>query len=360
MTQSREKLLEEHISNGRKLIGTVVSIGQSGTTYFNEEATRDTIRHYAWGVTDMNPLWLDETYAGGTRFGVIIAPPTFLYSVVLPTMARSRLKPPPGTPWTTLYGGTSWDLYRVVAIGDRIHATGRLIDSCIKASKTVGQIGVLTTEIHYWNQNQQLVAKAVAPNIVFPSTEPLAPPVRADDQPAGASELAPELIENNISRRGEEPLYWEEVETGQGLPDLSKGRMRMVDIIRWHAGTYGPPFLPASVTASGELAGASHYEPELAKSSGLPGAYDNGPLRGGWLSEAITNWMGNWGDLIHLEYSLRHMNLVGDINAVRGTVARKYTVDGDGLVDLELWIENQRDERTANAKATVRLPQEGI
>ena len=43
------------------------------------EATRDNIRHYAHGIGDDNPLWCDPSYAAGTRYGTVIAPPSFLF-----------------------------------------------------------------------------------------------------------------------------------------------------------------------------------------------------------------------------------------------------------------------------------------
>src|SRR6202041_3875634 len=44
------------------------------------EATRDNIRHYAHGIGDDNPLWCDPDYAAKTRYGGIIALPSFLFA----------------------------------------------------------------------------------------------------------------------------------------------------------------------------------------------------------------------------------------------------------------------------------------
>ena len=42
------------------------------------EATRDNIRHYAHGIGDDNPLWCDPAYAKNTKYGDVIAPPSFI------------------------------------------------------------------------------------------------------------------------------------------------------------------------------------------------------------------------------------------------------------------------------------------
>ena len=48
---------------------------------FLVEATRDNIKNFAEAVGDNNPLWINEEYARKSRFGGVIAPPTFLYNV---------------------------------------------------------------------------------------------------------------------------------------------------------------------------------------------------------------------------------------------------------------------------------------
>src|SRR5258706_3053194 len=46
-------------------------------TTWNEEATRDGVRHYAYGFGDDNPLWVDPDYAATSRCGGVLAPPGF-------------------------------------------------------------------------------------------------------------------------------------------------------------------------------------------------------------------------------------------------------------------------------------------
>jgi len=47
----------------------------------------DAIRHFAMGLGDDNPLWHDRDYAASTKWGGLIAPPTFLCTA---TAAASR------------------------------------------------------------------------------------------------------------------------------------------------------------------------------------------------------------------------------------------------------------------------------
>ena len=59
----------------RGLDGTPIRVEQ-----WNNEASWDSIRHYALGLGDDNPLFCDPGYAQGTPYGTILAPPTFPYT----------------------------------------------------------------------------------------------------------------------------------------------------------------------------------------------------------------------------------------------------------------------------------------
>ena len=48
---------------------------------FNEYATEDNIRKYVNGIGDINPLYRDKEYAAKSRYGGIIAPPAFIFSI---------------------------------------------------------------------------------------------------------------------------------------------------------------------------------------------------------------------------------------------------------------------------------------
>ena len=83
---------------------------------WNHEASRDVVRHYAWGIGDDNPLWSDTDYAAGTRWGRIIAPPTFCYGIFDAVIA-------PGLPdiqW--IYSGADWQFHRPIRRDEPIRA----------------------------------------------------------------------------------------------------------------------------------------------------------------------------------------------------------------------------------------------
>src|SRR6266566_6090129 len=86
------------------------------------EVERGAIRRFAEAVGDPNPLFNDEKRARQTRFGGMIAPPTFCRSLGAPildvklNMAQFR----------GLDGGSEWEYFEPVRPGDRITVQSKL------------------------------------------------------------------------------------------------------------------------------------------------------------------------------------------------------------------------------------------
>ncbi len=57
MSQEHAEITEEMIADVRRRIGVD---WRPREPYFNVEATQDTIRHFAHGIGDDNPLWCDH------------------------------------------------------------------------------------------------------------------------------------------------------------------------------------------------------------------------------------------------------------------------------------------------------------
>jgi acyl dehydratase len=96
-----------------------------------------------------------------------------------------------------------------------------------------------------------------------------------------------------------------------------------------------------------------HTEDDMAHEVGMPGKYDSGVQRICWVSQAVTNWMGDDGDLLKLSVRLRRPNIFGDTQWCSGVVTAKHP---GGLVDVALTATNQDDVTTTEGTAVVRLP----
>ena len=85
-----------------------------------ETTTRDAIRHFARGVGDKNPLWLEPEYALSSPYKPLVAPPCILYAldgtVVAPKLA--------GVQW--LYAGTTFTWFEPILLDDTFRVEARL------------------------------------------------------------------------------------------------------------------------------------------------------------------------------------------------------------------------------------------
>ena len=117
------------------------------------EVEKGAIIKFAEAIGDENPVYNDEEAARASRYGGLIAPPTFLRSAV---SARPEL--PFEVPFDrVLDGGSDWEYFEPVRPGDRITAVSRIED----INERNGRIGLMlisTIIITYTNQFGQVVA----------------------------------------------------------------------------------------------------------------------------------------------------------------------------------------------------------
>ena len=78
------------------------------------------------------------------------------------------------------------------------------------------------------------------------------------------------------------------------------------------------------------------------------------------LAHVVTDWMGDEGFVKVMDFQNRRINIMGDINWQKGEVTRKYIENGEHLVDLKIWSENQDGFVNTKGTATVRLKSKSI
>ncbi len=143
----------------RTLIGM-----ESGPMYAPDEVCKQMIRHWVEYTEDENPLYTDEEYAKGSKYGGIIAPPQMMMVWCMP-----RMWPWPEMPWNPmgeleLPGATTWvatdiihEFHLPVRPGDSLSYTMKL-ESVSEEKKTrVGNGHFITTLSTYRNQRGEVV-----------------------------------------------------------------------------------------------------------------------------------------------------------------------------------------------------------
>jgi acyl dehydratase len=123
-------------------------VGRAGEarTY---EVERGAIRRFAEAIGDPNPLFNDDEAARHTRFGGMIAPPTFCRSMgsPIPDVRIGKL----GTSFRGLDGGSDWEYFHPIRVGDRITVQTRLVD-LRESEGRLGPMVFITMETTYTNQ----------------------------------------------------------------------------------------------------------------------------------------------------------------------------------------------------------------
>jgi acyl dehydratase len=128
-------------------------IGKSGEAR-TIEIERGAIRRFAEAIGDTNPLFNNESEARHTRFGGMIAPPTFGRSL---SAAIPDVKLDMGDSFRGLDGGSDWEYLEPIRPGDRITVQTKIADLRESAGR-LGPMVFITTETSYTNQFGQLCA----------------------------------------------------------------------------------------------------------------------------------------------------------------------------------------------------------
>jgi acyl dehydratase len=342
---------------------------------WNHEATRDGIRHYAHGIGDDNPLWCDPQYAAKSRFGTIVALPSFLF-----TTSRIVSGYVGGLSGVhAMWAGADWTWHAPVLRNDSITTEAWLKDLVEHETKFAGRAIQQIYHVVFYNQRGEKVAEADSwcfrtdrdaareTGTKYKETRARAAELYTDEQ---LSKIFKLYAEEEI--RGSKPRYWKDVQVGDKLPTMAKGPMTVTGFIGFAQGwgglyirtnklawqqhhkhpglgiknRFGIPDCPERV----------HWEEEFAHKVGAPGAYDYGPERCSWLTHHLTNWQGDAGFLRQSHCKIRRHNPEGDTVFINGTVTRKYEENGDRLVEISQEAVNQTGEISAVGSGVVVLP----
>ncbi len=97
-----------------------------------------------------------------------------------------------------------------------------------------------------------------------------------------------------------------------------------------------------------------HYdEPYATQVEGYPGLVIQGPLLGDWMSQTVTDWLGEAGTMVEFAYSNRKAAYIGDTLRASGRVTGIDHARGE--VTLELAVRNAAGDLVAPGTARVRL-----
>lgn len=351
---------------------------------YNEWASPDGMRHFAFACGDDNPLFNDRAYGRTTRWKDQIATPLFLHST------GTNLTPKPDQETKALfkglfrgvgkyYTGVEWTWWRPTYPDEQIFVQ-RITSDVVVKEKSAFSGGRTVTEIYsdlYVDAKGQPVGKREESYLSAEreGTKKTGRYANIKRQTYSAEDI--ERIDSIYAaeeRKGNAPRYWEDVSVGDVLIPVAKGPLTMVDIIAMHMGMglsssgigplglgYAqrkkmPAFYVPDPYGVPDVVQRVHWDHGRAQELGLPTSYDYGQMRTSWLIHLLTNWMGDDAWLWKFRCHSRAFNFMGDTTICSGHIVDKRK-DGDHcVVDIEMASTNQRGEDTAPGTATVILP----
>lgn len=365
-----DKINEDSLANLRAMIGKEV---RRGLPYI-EELNADAIRHYSYGIGDRNPLFIDEDYARESSCGDLMAPPSILFAC--DRILSGYVTGLPGV--HAMFAGTDFRFERPPRRGDRIRAVARLKDLVERPTRFAGRSIQQIYEVVCYDADGEVVA--VAESYCF-RTERDTAREKGKYLGNGANESihwTPEQIEQisekyrrqEVQRRGSEPRYIEDVNVGDEVPSIIKGPYTATTAIayllgwgglyvRAHGDAYDlfdrhPALGISNEWGVPEPPERVHWDQDLARRVGVPGAYDYGPERVSWMGHVVTDWMGDDGFLSRLQVEVRRHNLIGELVTCKGKVTGVDKQSGKASLALE--AHNQDGEESARGTAEVILP----
>jgi acyl dehydratase len=323
----------------------------------NADASKDNIVLFADAIGDSNPLWSNEDYAKKSRYGSIIAPPMFFYKINHGTLPAEKANITlPIENIAGMYSGAEFEFYKPVFAGDSFTIKAKAYSIVRKDTKTRGPILFTQSEVFYFNQRGDKVAmnRSLIAKVPISPDGPKAGVKQHDPAKPGVVAKSPDVLAFERKRRGNKPRYWEEVKEGQEMEPVERGVLTATEITRF---TLFVANMPPRILQKREGLEIGFQREAYSRSHhGTVDAEDFGPQRTSWLSEIVTDWMGDDATLKKFSCQIRGSNMLGDINVTKGKVVKKYIENEEHLVDVEMWVQNQGDVITAPGKATILLP----
>jgi hypothetical protein len=365
-----------------------------GGGYLKDPVHVNDVRRWAQGMQNPNPLYYDDRFAAEGRFGRIVAPQSFAVATDVGHGATPAIQGTiPGS--HMIFGGDEWWFFGPrIEPGDNIKGERMLFDYRVTETKFAGPTMFSRGDTTYINQRGEMIAKQRSTSIRYLAEEARR---RAQfderDDPEWSDDSLADIEEQKFAYyatfRGHDKLLWKGVNEGDRLPTRPIGphtlmsfttEWRAFNMNIWGAADYwgvsttdAAGWLPEMsrdplkaaidpTRADGLYQGPSrgHVQPRYARLIGMPRGYGYGATMGAWILDYLTNWSGEWGEIVHSNAQYRNPAFTGDATFLNGTVTGKDIDPGTGhhLAFVEYTMTNQRDAVMAKGTAEISLPNE--
>ena len=283
---------------------------------------RNDIRYFAEAIrlpAPPKPLYSNEIYARGTRYGGLIAPPTFF----------TRLARRNGFPWamalpqwlqdrTAVGEAVEIEAKEPLRVGDIIFTRGKVAD-IYEREGSRGKLIYLVRDFEFTNQLGQYVGKIRRTLVKFPESLPF-------NRPDEAATVALRKLSGS---------------------DKS--------VISPYSNTITLMQVNQFAGANREF-GRYHMDREFAQSLELPDVLMIETLKTAYVANMLEDYFGDNMFIERLVTSWPVMDYVGDTLTCHGKIRSQSIREERTYLEVDLWMVNQRSEVSTAGSATVVLP----
>lgn len=332
-------------------------------------------RRCAMGLSDTNPLYLDDDYAKNSIWGRRLCPPSLLAWIEQVNGATDGF---PGC--HTIWRECELQWERPLFVGDTIESESYLKDARIVESEFSGKSAIQDYETAARTEDGEALGFYRTSWHRFSRDGSKHQSKHASLERHMWTDAELEAVwdeyrsQNLKNRRGTEPLYWEDVTVGTDIPYIVKGPTTLTSKFAFESiGGPGGWFVGHELALElyekhpglsirneenvPEPPVGIHWTNErTTRFLGMPGAYEAGYERLGWLIQLLTSWCGDHGMVHNLKLRFKGFHFQGDVIRLYGKVTGKREDGTRHFVDLDIETVTQRGEPTSVGRATVLLP----
>ncbi|MEQ8263925.1 MaoC family dehydratase N-terminal domain-containing protein [Pseudohaliea sp.] len=360
------------------------------------------IRRFVQAMQNPNPLYYDADYAAESCFGRIVAPQSFVVATsdsgsgLMPAI-QGRLEGTHG-----LLTGDEWWFYGpLLEPGDKIRQERMLYDYRIVDTRFAGPTVLARGDTIYINQRGEVVAKQRASAMRYHAEEAVKRKLYTQhSEPEWSAEQLEEIERQHFewinSFREMGHGRRSSAQAGDRLVTRPVGphslmsfvtELRALPAMVW--GAFGEDRFRHSSTEGRDGGGGAgwlaeldrspgqaridpryadalyrgpnlaHVVPQLGRLVGMPRSYGYGVGVGCWMMDYVSNWIGEWGEIVHSKINYRYPVFVGDMAYINGEVTAVHHPDDFGpIVILDVTATTQDGVTVADGVIQARLSRE--
>jgi len=309
-------------------------IGKETPTVVAEVKAEETVP-FAEALGDLNPLYVDEEAAKKSKFGSLLAPPTFPVTLAAGTMDPNLFFELELNFASIVHGEQEFEYFKPLKVGQKITIEGKVADITERQERN-GTLDVVVLETTGYDEAGE--------KIYIARGTLLSKRLEEGGQGSGVRDQGSDPDPPPPAREGKRistPPSFASLQEGDEIEPMAKPEITKQSLI-----DYGEAALDGN---------PMHTDDEFAQDAGYPGVFAQGMLSMGFLAQYLVERFGI-ESLRRIKVRFVEHTWPGEKIVCKAVVERKYTEGGENRVDLDIHTANHQGEQKLIGKATVQLP----